>query len=72
MIKSKSRSGSLRCIRNEAQYERALVEIAPYFAREPAPGTRAADEFDLLALLIESYEKKLWPINPPERVDATP
>src|SRR6185503_19842162 len=33
-------------------------------------GTPEADRFDLLALVIEDYEKRNWPIDPPNPVDA--
>ncbi len=29
-----------------------------------------ADRFDLLALVIEAYERKRWPIAPPDAADA--
>ena len=33
--------------------------------RAEAPGTPEADRFDLLALIVEDYERKRWPIEPP-------
>ena len=30
----------------------------------------AVDRFDLLALVIDDYEKKRWPVEPPDPVDA--
>lgn len=60
----------VRPIRSEADYDRALAEIAPYFEREPEPGTQEADRFDVLATLIASYEREHWPIDPPDAVDA--
>src|SRR4029077_2840809 len=38
--------------------------------KPPKRGTPAADRFDLLALVIEDYERKHWPIGPPNPVDA--
>lgn len=60
----------IRPIRSEADYEAALNEIERYFESEPKPGTPEADRFDLLALIIEDYERKLWPIEPPDPIDA--
>ena len=60
----------IRPLRNEAEYKAALAEIERYFEREPKPGTPAADRFDLLALVIEDYERMRWPIDPPDPVDA--
>lgn len=60
----------IRPIRNEAEYDAALREIERYFEREPEPGTPEADRFDLLALVIEDYEDKHWPIETPDPVEA--
>jgi HTH-type transcriptional regulator/antitoxin HigA len=60
----------IRPLRTEADYEDAVDEIERYFEREPERGTPEADRFDLLALVIEDYERKRWPIDPPDAVDA--
>jgi HTH-type transcriptional regulator / antitoxin HigA len=60
----------IRPLRSEADYEEALAEIEHYFDKAPKRGTPEADRFDLLALVIEDYEKKNWPIDPPNPVDA--
>ncbi len=60
----------IRAIRTEADYDWALAEIAPYFEREPAPGTPEAERFDVLAALIDRYEAAHWPIDPPDPVEA--
>jgi HTH-type transcriptional regulator / antitoxin HigA len=60
----------IRPVRTEAEYDEALEEIERYFESEPKPGTLQADRFDLLALIIEDYERKRRPINPPETIDA--
>ena len=60
----------IRPLRTDAEHKSALVEIERYFEREPKSGTPAADRFDLLALVIEDYERKRWPIEPPDPVDA--
>ena len=57
----------IRPLHNEAEYEAAVDEIEGYFEHEPRRGTPEADRFDLLALVIEDYEKKRWPIDPPTR-----
>ena len=62
--------GLVRLLRSEADYDRALAEIEPYFEKEPKSGTSAADRFDLLALLIEDYESKRWLIEPPDPIAA--
>ena len=60
----------IRPIHSEADYNVALNEIERYFENEPKPGTPEADRFDLLALIIEDYERKRWPIEPPDTIDA--
>ena len=60
----------IRPIRSEADYNAALDEIEGYFENEPKPGTPEADRFDLLALIIEDYERKRWPIEPPDAINA--
>ena len=60
----------IRPLRTEADYEAALAEIERYFESEPRPGTREADRFDLLALVLEDYENKHWPIEAPDPIDA--
>jgi HTH-type transcriptional regulator/antitoxin HigA len=62
--------GIVRPLRNEADYEAAVDAIERYFDKEPEPGTSEADRFDLLALVIEDYERKRWPIEPPDPIDA--
>jgi HTH-type transcriptional regulator/antitoxin HigA len=49
-------------LRSETDYDAALKEIERYFDKGPVPGTPEADRFDLLALIIEKYERKHWPI----------
>ena len=60
----------IRPLRSEADYDAALEEIEQYFDDEPKLGTPQADRFDLLALIIEDYERKHWPIEPPDTIDA--
>lgn len=60
----------IRRLRSESDYDAALEEIERYFDNEPKPGTPEGDRFDLLALVIEDYERKHWPIDPPDAVDA--
>lgn len=60
----------VRPLRSEADYDAALADIERYFEKEPKTGTPETDRFDLLALVIEDYEKKHWPIDPPDPVEA--
>jgi HTH-type transcriptional regulator / antitoxin HigA len=60
----------IRPLRSEAEYDAAINDIERYFDNEPALGTPEADRFDLLALVIEDYERKRWRIEPPDPIDA--
>ncbi len=60
----------IRPIRTEADYDWALAEIERYFEHEPQSGTIAADRFDVLSALIEAYENRHWPIDPPDPIEA--
>ena len=60
----------IRPLRSEADYDAALEEVEQCFGNEPKLGTPEADRFDLLALNIEDYERKRWPIDAPETIDA--
>lgn len=53
---------TLRTLRDEAEYEAALVAVRPYFDDEPSANTPEAANFDALTLLIEDYEARLYPI----------
>ena len=48
----------------------ALVIFSDLAYEALPPGTPAADHFDLLALVIEDYERKHWSIDPPDPVEA--
>jgi HTH-type transcriptional regulator/antitoxin HigA len=60
----------IRPIHSETDYDAALKQIEQYFESEPKPGTPEADRFDLLTPIIEDYERKRWPIEPPDTIDA--
>ena len=60
----------IRPVRTEAEYEAALKEIETYFESEPRQGSPEADRFDILATLIEAYEREHWPIDAPDPVEA--
>jgi HTH-type transcriptional regulator / antitoxin HigA len=52
----------IRPLRSEADYDAALKEVERYFENEPKQGSPEVDRFDLLALTIDDYESKYWPI----------
>ncbi|WP_026782072.1 helix-turn-helix domain-containing protein [Pleomorphomonas koreensis] len=58
----------LKPIRNEADYEAALAEVERLWGARS--GTPEGDRLDVLATLIDVYEAKHHPIDPPDPVEA--
>lgn len=55
-------------IKTEADYRKALILLQAIF---DAPiGTQESDEADLIGLMIDEYEKKHYPIDPPDPIEA--
>lgn len=55
-------------IKNETDYENALTEIDRLWGAKE--GTKAGDKLDVLMVLVEAYEAKNHPIDPPDPVEA--
>src|SRR5580704_17190935 len=55
-------------IKNEKEYQKALKELEKVFDAEP--GTVEGDTGEVLVLLIEDYEKKHYPIDAPDPIEA--
>lgn len=60
----------IRPIRTEADYQTALQLVAPYFDNEPELESDAGAHFEAMVTLIEAFEAKHYPIDPPDPVDA--
>ena len=58
----------LRLIKTEADYQEALSRLEEIF--DAQPGTEEGDEFEVLSLLIDSYEKVNFPIEAPDPIEA--
>ena len=58
---------NIKVIKDEADYAIMMDRLADLMAANPAEGTAAADELDLLGVLIEDYERRTVP---PIQVDA--
>ena len=63
---------TLRPIRNAADYGQALKQAEAFFdaAQEPDPDSEEGPYFEALITLIEAYERKHHPIDPPDPVEA--
>ena len=58
----------LRPIKSEADYQKALDRLEKIF---DAPiGTSESDEADILGLMVDDYEKKHYPIDVPDPIEA--
>ena len=58
----------IKPIRTEVDYHTALKAITPYFDKEPKPDSIEADDFEILLMVIEAYEKKISAIDAPDPV----
>lgn len=61
-------TADLKPIRNEADYDAALDEVGRLWGAKS--GTPDGDKLDVLATLIDVYEAKHHPIDPPDPVEA--
>jgi HTH-type transcriptional regulator/antitoxin HigA len=55
-------------IRSEADYEQALAEVEQLWGAKL--GTPEGDRLDVLATLIDAYEARQYPIDPPDPIEA--
>lgn len=60
----------MKLIKNETEHQTALARLDALFDLDPDPGTAESDEIDVLALLVETYEKEAFPLDLPTPVDA--
>ncbi len=58
----------IKPIRNERDHRRALKEIDRLM--DARPGTPEGDRLDVLVTLVEAWEEKHHPIDPPDPVEA--
>lgn len=60
----------IKPIRMEQDYEAALKAVSPMFDNEPELNTPEGDYFEVMCLLIEEYEKRHYPIEAPDPIEA--
>lgn len=58
----------IRVIKTDADYKDALKRLEVIF--DSTIGTQESDEADLLGLMIDEYEKKHYPIEAPDPIEA--
>ncbi len=59
-----------RIIKRKIQYRNALAEVERLAAKDPAAGSLAGERLELLAKLVEDYEKERFRFNRPDPVSA--
>ena len=59
---------NIKLIKTESDYRKALSRLDEIF--DTATGTEESDEADILAILIDDYEKKHYPIDAPDPIEA--
>lgn len=63
----------IKPIKNDKELDKALkraYDLIHSSTNPLEPNTPEGDEFEILAILIENYEKKYFPIPPPDPVEA--
>lgn len=58
----------IKPIKTESDYNKALVEIS--LLMESELNTFEGDKLDILTTLVEAYEEKHYPIDPPDPIEA--
>lgn len=59
---------NIKPIRSDADYQLALMRLDEVF--DAPVGSPEGDEADVLALLVDEYEKKHYPIDAPDPIEA--
>jgi len=58
----------LKPIKSESDYQKALKSLEVLF--DARIGTTESDEADILSLIIDDYEKRYYPIEAPDPIEA--
>ena len=61
---------SVKVLKSAQEHKAALERIAAPMDADPAEGTPAADELEVLALLVDRYEEDRFPVGSPDPVEA--
>jgi HTH-type transcriptional regulator / antitoxin HigA len=59
---------NIKLIKTEEDYQQALERLSDLF--DSKIGTSESDEADVLAMLVDEYEKKHYPIDSPDPIEA--
>lgn len=59
---------NLKILKTESDYSKALKRLDEIF--DAKIGTHESDEADIIAMLVDEYEKKHYPIDAPDPIEA--
>jgi HTH-type transcriptional regulator / antitoxin HigA len=59
---------NIKLLKTEEDYQQALERLSDLF--DAKIGTSESDEADVLAMLVDEYEKKHYPIESPDPIEA--
>ena len=60
----------IKAIRTEQDYLAALREVSALIDHAPSLDTPEGERLDVLGTLVQAYEAKHYPIDPPDPIDA--
>lgn len=60
----------IKLIKNEQEHSQALARLMALMDMSPEANTPESDEMDVLALLIEQYERVAFPMDKPDPIEA--
>jgi HTH-type transcriptional regulator/antitoxin HigA len=60
----------MKLIKNSDDYERATERIYTLLQQDIVPNSPESDELEILSLLVEDYEKKLYALELPSPIEA--
>ena len=60
----------IKPIKSKRQYETYLQKAYALMQKDLRPNSNESDEFELLTILIEAYEKQHYDISPPHPIEA--
>jgi HTH-type transcriptional regulator / antitoxin HigA len=60
----------IRPIRTEADYRATLREVSALVDQDPAPDSPEGERLDVLATLVQAWERRHFPVDLPDGVDA--
>lgn len=60
----------IKALRTEADYLAALREVSALIDLDPAADSADGERLDVLGTLVQAYEAKHYPIDPPDPIEA--